>query len=518
MARSRWITVLAAAIATTSAVLAAGKLKPGTVAGTWQGPNSSATPYVVPAAGAPGWEVISLLTVGDSPTENFYPMVGIPDGLGALAGKFEDGRYVADKSYMTVFMHHELGATNGAVRTHGQTGAFISQWTVHLNQLSVKWGQDLIERLHLWNGVDHVFANGTIPARLGRLCSADLPLWTAFFNPTTGNGFDGRLFLGGEEVGNEGRAFATVLTGVEKGDAYELPYLGKMSWENAVAHPNAGDRTIVVALDDSTPGQVYVYVGTKQPAGAPVARAGLQGGALFGVRVTNGGANYGGGAVPLENAGAISGTFALTPVPNAHAMTGGAIQSLSQSLGITEFARPEDGAWDVLDPRAFYFVTTGSGAQSARLYRLTLDSLANPTGGAIELVVDRAALAPAAPANTAMFDNMTVDGDGKVLIQEDPGGNAYLALTWLVDPTAPLASRAKAVLVSDAARFSANPPTGLTIDEESSGIIEVTDIVRHANWYEEGRRYYLADMQAHFNISGPLVQGGQLFLIAAPKP
>src|SRR6267378_378225 len=75
------------------------------------GPTSSQSPYVTPKA--PGWAVASLLTVGDSATDAPYVMVGIPDGLGALPGKFVDGRYVADKSYMTVFMNHEIPAGLG---------------------------------------------------------------------------------------------------------------------------------------------------------------------------------------------------------------------------------------------------------------------------------------------------------------------------------------------------------------------------------------------------------------------
>ena len=52
------------------------------------GPDSTQTPYIVPTA--PGWEVTSLLTVGDAAKEVPYVMVGIPDGMGAIAGKFAD--------------------------------------------------------------------------------------------------------------------------------------------------------------------------------------------------------------------------------------------------------------------------------------------------------------------------------------------------------------------------------------------------------------------------------------------
>jgi hypothetical protein len=52
------------------------------------GPQSSQTPYIVPTAA--GWEVVSLITVGDSAKNVDYRMVGIPDGMGALPGKFAE--------------------------------------------------------------------------------------------------------------------------------------------------------------------------------------------------------------------------------------------------------------------------------------------------------------------------------------------------------------------------------------------------------------------------------------------
>ena len=90
----------------------------------YTGPSSSQSPYIVPTA--PGWGVASILTVGDSLAFSPVPqMGGIPDGLGATGGIFNPatGTYVLNSSFMTVFMNHELGATVGAVRAHGQTGA-----------------------------------------------------------------------------------------------------------------------------------------------------------------------------------------------------------------------------------------------------------------------------------------------------------------------------------------------------------------------------------------------------------
>ncbi len=479
------------------------------------GPQSSQTPYIVPTA--PGWEVTALITVGDSAKEVEYRMVGIPDGLGALPGKFaENGEYVADKAYMIVFMNHELGATSGSTRAHGQTGAFVSQWTLHLNSLQVKWGEDLITRVMGWNNTDKQFVDTTGGTQFGRFCSSDLPAKTAFFNPGSGKGFDGRIYMTGEESGNEGRAYAAILSGDEKGTAYQLPYLGRFSWENSVAHPNAGDKTLVVGLDDSSPGQVYLYVGDKLTSGTPVERAGLQDGKLFGVKVTNGGANYGNGPVKLENAGAIIGSFQLVDMSDIVKQDSGAqLQTQSTARDVTEFARPEDGHWDTQNPNVFYWVTTGNSSQSAKLYRFTFDSLSHPTGGAIEMVLDAASLTGSDAQAARSFDNMTVDGDGNILIQEDPGNNAYIAKVWKYNP---VTKESTQIFESDRARFLQGAADFLTQDEENSGVIDVTDIVKSANWYEPGRRYYLGDMQAHYNIPGELVQGGQLYLMASPRP
>jgi len=486
-------------------------------ADSFTGPQSSQTPYVVPTAD--GWEVTSLITVGDSAKESPYVMVGIPDGMGAVAGKFAgNGAYVADKAFMTVFLNHELGGTSGVERAHGTKGAFVSQWTVHLNSLQVKWGEDLIRRVLTWQG--GTFADTTGLTVFNRFCSGDLPPLTGFFNPTTGTGFDGLIYMNGEEAGAEGRAFAHVVTGDEKGTSYELPYLGKFSWENSVAHPNSGDRTLVVGLDDSSPGQVYLYVGDKQDQGNPVERAGLQNGKLYGIKVTDGGANYAGGTVPLENAGAINGSFTLHAFTREEAAgPGEALQALSVANGVTEFARPEDGHWDTQNPNVFYWVTTGRSSQTARLYRFTFDSIQDPTGGTVELVVDAANLVGTDGATARAFDNMVVDADGNILIQEDPGGSSYIAKTWKIDPTKALGQDGFAVQIfeSDRERFLSGVPGFLTQDEENSGVIEITDIVRNANWYEAGRRYYLGNMQAHYSIPGELVQGGQVYLMASPK-
>lgn len=472
-------------------------------------------PYLAPTA--PGWEAVALMNAGDAAKTVVYRMVGLPDGMGALRGRFDaEGRHLDDPAYLTVFMNHELPAGAGIRRSHGSNGAFVSQWTIHLDTLRAVHGEDLVRRVRTWAGDRWI--EGGPGARFNRLCSADLPRATAFRNPATGRGFAGRLFLNGEEAGPEGRAFAHVVSGPERGTSWELPALGRFSWENALAHPNAGDRTIVVGLDDAAPGQIRVYVGDKRGTGNPVERAGLHGGRLYGLRVTDGGPNYGHGPVAIENAGPVEGRFELVDL-TAHATAGGAqLQNLARAEGVTGFARPEDGHWDSRDAKVFHWVTTGATfdgrPQPARLYRLTFDSLADPRGGTIEMVVDSTALAGPDGRPARNFDNFVVDGRGRILVQEDPGNDAHLARIWDIDPKTRTGT---AVFEANPKLFSPGAPGFLTKDEEHSGIIEVTELVTAARWYERGRRYYLGNTQAHYRIPGERVEGGQLWLIASPR-
>ena len=63
-----------------------------------------------------------------------------------------------------------------------------------------------------------------------------------------------------------------------------------------------------------------------------------------------------------------------------------------------------------------------------------------------------------------------------------------------------------------------NSPVFLTQDEENSGIIEVTELVRKAPWFEVSKRYFLGALQVHAKSSDPeLVEDGQLYLITGPS-
>jgi hypothetical protein len=173
------------------------------------------------------------------------------------------------------------------------------------------------------------------------------------------------------------------------------------------------------------------------------------------------------------------------------------------------------------------------------LYRLTFTDIRYPEqGGKIDQLVDGS-------GPHQMFDNITVDQAGNVLIQEDVGNQIRSGRIWQYNPgTGSMTELAK----HDPKRFGdsdgtpPNPP--FNKDEESSGIIEITHLLglgedeqenrgrserddddraegsQHGKspWAKRGYRYFLGDVQAHYSPGDPeLVEGGQLFLMAVPK-
>ncbi len=444
------------------------------------GPSTSQSPYLLPST--PNTTITSVLTVSD--VVSGYRMCGIADGTGA----YDNGN-----GTFTYLVAHEIGSTAGIARAHGQPGAFISKWIINKNTLSVVSGSDLIQNVNLWNGSSYTTFNAGNTSTLtafGRFCSADLPEVSAFFNSASNLGTQERIFMNGEEVGAEGRAFAHIATGASAGTSYELPHLGKASWENAVANPNSGNKTVVGLLDDATPGQVYFYIGTKTNTGTPVDRAGLTNGKLFGISVTGMLAESSASITPANT------TFTLVDLNNVSAITGSSLNTLSNNLGVTTFLRPEDGAWNPSSPNDFYFLTTNSFSSPSRLWKLSFIDGTNPElGGTITAVLD-------GTEGQKMMDNMCVTANGQILIQEDPGNQSYNAKIWSYDI---LTDALTQVADHDPARFITGGASFLTQDEESSGIIDVSSIL--------GAGTYIFVDQAHYPLGGEVVEGGQMLVM-----
>ena len=170
---------------------------------------------------------------------------------------------------------------------------------------------------------------------------------SAFYNAATGLGTQARIYMHGEEGGATGFQLATVVTGPDAGKSYVLGKFnlstngsgltGVGAWENALANPYPQDKTVVIGDSDGGTGimtnAVAVYVGTKQTTGSEVDKAGLTNGTLKFVNVT-------GNPVEIVNT-----------TTRATNITSGTRFTLSGTASTT-FSRPEDGAWDPLNPNA----------------------------------------------------------------------------------------------------------------------------------------------------------------------
>jgi Esterase-like activity of phytase/Bacterial Ig domain/PA14 domain/Secretion system C-terminal sorting domain/Bacterial protein of unknown function (DUF839) len=449
------------------------------------GPSSSQTPYLVPSI--PNISFTSIITANDA--VGGYKLAGIPDGLGA----YDNGN-----GTFTLLANHEIGNTLGIARAHGSKGAFVSKWVINKSDLSVVSGEDLMKKINLWNTttstyIEYSAANPSILAAFSRFCSADLPAVSAFYNSATGLGTQERIFMDGEESGAEGRAVGHIATGPNAGTSYELPYLGKFSWENAVANPATGDKTVVAGMDDATPGQVYFYIGTKTNSGTEIEKAGLSNGKLYGPVVSGLTAETSASIPPAGT------TFTMADLGSVQNITGAALQANSVSAGVTQFLRPEDGSWDPSNPGDFYFNTTNAFGSPSRLWKLHFTNISDLTqGGTITAVLD-------GTEGQQMLDNLTIDNSGHMILQEDVGNNTRVGKIWQYNIATDSLFE---IAAHDSTRFLTGGANFLTQDEESSGVIDASAIL--------GPGMFLTTVQAHYSIPGEAVEGGQLLAFYNP--
>ena len=354
-----------------------------------------------------------------------------------------------------------------------------------------------------------------------RFCSADLAERSAFFNEETRKGTKQRIFLNGEESGpTYQRGLAHVATGPNKGKTYVLPWAAaaNASWENLLANPHSGDKTVVIGNADGGTNGIYVYVGKKKSTGNEVEKAGLIDGAVYRVAVNNTNVpetravDAGLGLAP-NSRGNYEGSFVLVP---------GADPTNSVS---TKFQRPEDGAWDKKNHNRYYFVTTdqmdaakdgnlnadiaAGQVGRSRLWALNFKDSSKPDlGGTIEMLLDGSS----DKVGYQMLDNITVNDDGTLVLLEDVGNNQHNGKVWRYNPqTGSLAMLAG----FDPLLFGDIGVKGsITKDEETSGVIDITKILgRDDDW-----TYNLFVAQNHAASNDPeTVEGGQLLLMKSRR-
>jgi hypothetical protein len=114
-----------------------------------------------------------------------------------------------------------------------------------------------------------------------------------------------------------------------------------------------------------------------------------------------------------------------------------------------------------------------------------------------------------------MLDNVTIDRLGRIVMDEDPGNNARVSKVWAYQ-----ISTGEFVEVAHHNPAFFDPanlgtPAFITLDEETSGIIDAAHIL--------GPGWFFLDVQAHkLSTDTELVEGGQLLAmfidldIAAP--
>lgn len=519
------------------------------------GPSTASEPYLLPAR--PGVRTMSLLTVGDN--VGGYRLVGLPDGMGAWDG---------DRGTFNLVVNHEIGKALGINRAHGSIGAFVSRWSINARTGQVLAGRDhhtAPSDVFTWNGASYIQG----ATAYDRLCSADLAPRSAYFARSWFGRFGAksRIFLSGEETSpsfsaDHGRVFAHVVSGPDTNESYELPRLGKIAFENALASPYPQPKTIVMLQDDAgretnvttanvcrsqgqpgcvePPSELYMYVGEKMRRGydfrdddhdddrrhngaKEIELAGLTNGNLVGIRVRNATT---GAVVTGENKDFVFGSSAPTVTSarfetvnlgDVSHKTGVQIEDESISQQVTQFIRIEDGQWDPRPgkERDFYFVTTGRLSSDpavwrpSRLWRVRFDDIRRPElGGKIEMLLSGqfyagAGTTPDADPSFQMLDNMTIDRYGRIIIQEDTGRDNRLARIYAYG----IDSGKLELVARHSAKFfggdAATNPNFITNDEESSGVIDVSEFV--------GPGWYVLNSQAHKASSdSELVEGGQL--------
>jgi hypothetical protein len=457
---------------------------------------------------APGAELTVIASAGDN--IGGYLLPGIMDGIGVLP----------DGDDYVVLVNHELSAANkvaaAAKRAGGAaTGATISAVNVDGETMAVTGASELLKSIawydystNLYSTTKPVgpagsaakdeFGTPNHSTALNRFCSAYLaaPGELAFSEGGKTLGYTGPVFFTGEEGSDESRAFAVTNTG----QAVQLPRAGLAAWENLIVVPTRSKVTALMGMEDgsATDSQLWMYSGEKTDAGSWDDKAGLSNGHPYVMKI-DGIANdndfrkaYGKGkAAPIS--------FKEIDWQKS----GAAQNQAARALG-TVLARVEDGAFDPKNPNDFYFVTTESNKDpkatapnpatptvtrdGGALWKLTFTDVKNPlAGGTISMLLDGSE----APY-LSKPDNLTVDGSGNVLIQEDPGNNAHIARM-----VAYRIADGKIATVTKFKDLYAKPGAAqfITQDEESSGVVDVTNLMRtDAN---DTKNYYVFDSQIH---------------------
>ena len=474
-----------------------------------------------------------------------YLVPGIPDGLGVI----KNGKS------LRIITNHEWSATNAvaAGRTTAGglvSGSFLSDMTYDIASKKVTKAVDLFRDVVWYNyatgkygstpgapfgaAVKDSFGTLNHSYLLNRFCSGSLSPADAFYDKASGTGIRDALFFAGEEGSDESRGFATNLT---TGQLVQLPALGLSAWENFIPAPTTTKNTVIMGNEDgdAKDSQLWMYSGTKTNTGTWFEKAGLTNGKSYVLAAA--------ASAPVANDVEIrtkygkNKPFAVTFAAVDVTATGKTQNVEANTKGI-ELARVEDGHFDPNKPNDFYFVTTQSDSDPViKVVGATTPNPATPTvsrdGGALwrlrfvdvnkpllgttlELLLDGS-------ENIYMSkpDNITVDDLGNVLIQEDPGKNDHLAriVSYRIRD-----GKVGTIAQFKAQYFAPDAASLITTDEESSGIVEVTEELRTSKSDKASYFMFVAqihstpalarpDMDATDATLAKAVEGGQWYIL-----
>jgi hypothetical protein len=430
---------------------------------------------------------------------------GIPDGMGA---------YKNENGGISLLSVHEIPSYSPIAQLSksdsSQWGVSITKFNISPASRVITSASDFIKKISYYNYNTGEYTNtpiGGAPAgttkgmdwNISRFCSATLVQagGLAFKSGGTTYGYEGPVFLSGEEDGDSGygRGFAFDMDG----NGIQLPRVGLASWENLMPNLKPGMNTVVMGNEDgsATDSQLFMYVGKKTTTGTFADKAGLTNGTPYVMSIPEI-ANDNAFRAKYGKNKAVDVTFNKT-IWNAN-MTD---QQKDHAAQGTEMSRVEDGEWDPINPNIFYFITTESnkdkGATAPNpaeptfsrdggaVWRLTFVDGQNPDKGAkLEMLLDGSE----APYFSKP-DNLAVTKNGVLLIQEDPGNNGHVSRIFAFrlsdSKIATIAEFNKEYFATGAAKF-------MTIDEESSGIIDATDLFARPG---DNTSYFLFNTQVH---------------------
>jgi hypothetical protein len=414
-------------------------------------------------------DLLPLVTVGDllPGGQRWAP---IPDGIGAFA---EDGNLV-------LYVNHELSAAGVPDLSGGRQFPFARVSRLVLDRATLQ----VTDASYVITGSE----------QYERLCSAT---WV-----DAEEGFPTGLFFTGEE--STGGVHDGIQLAISRtGQVYELPWLGRYAHENQVAVPYPG-KVVTVGLDDTRgASELYLYVGSQE---SDV----LHGTGTLYVLTVPGVANV----TALAPGRPVEGRF--VEVPNAAALSSGALQATVNALGAFPFVRLEDGDYDKRRGRrqpTLYFVDTGSGRTLCQgvpcdpygsIYRLELDPR-NPTRVRLTLLARSAGW----QSGWASPDNVATSPTS-LMVQEDPAVPDFARAPRIYH----FRIRGNGTLGPGEPVVEATNPDCVDAQGtcwETSGIIDAS------RWFGPGAWFF--DVQAHSKpapLANLQAEDGQLFFLRIP--